>query len=350
MKSKLIALAKKHIPSDFDKIDYESLIDSSLTYEENKTRIMKEVQLLAVNPLNIDVSELERIDTIQTQQQKFQIELEAQEVFDKSVEELKTSKPELDKFYEPQYQIIDALISSKKMNSMIIVGEAGWGKSLNTKKSLAIKDKKFCLINTYATPLELFTLLYEHRNNEVIILDDIFKIFEDEVSLGVLLSAMWEPRIVSYFSSSAKLKVPNQFEFNSKIIILCNHIPTKLRNVISRCFIFRQDFNYQTKIKMIYELCKLENLGTEVADFIKNNTNQAYNIDLRLPFKIHDIKNNNEKWFEIALSQIENDERKSFIIEVSSSGKTIKEQIQLFTERFGLSRATYFNLKKELKI
>ena len=345
-------LTKKHLGENFDlqQIDFEALIDGSLSYEENKNKLMIDIQQYALNPIKIDTEELNRIDKIQVQQQKFQLELEAQELFDKSVEEIKSSPPALDKYYQPQYQILNALITSKKIHAMIICGEAGLGKSWNTKKALAVANQKFTLINTYATPLELYQLLYEHKDNEIIILDDIFKIFEDDVSLGILLSAMWEPRIVSYFSSSSKLKIPNSFDFNSKIVILCNDIPSKLRSVLSRCFIFRQKFSYQTKVKMIYELCKQEKIEVEVADFIKEHTNQAFNIDLRLPFKISDIKNNNEEWTEIALSQVEADERKCFIIDLNSNGKTVKEQIKEFTERFGQSRATFFNLKRELNI
>ena len=195
--------------------------------------------------------------------------------------------------------------------------------------------------------------LYLNKDNRIIVFDDIMKLFENELSKGILLSALWNPsgkRIVNYYSTTEKLTVPKTFEFNSKIIWCVNNLPEELQNIKSRCYFYEMAFNYKEKLNIMYEIAKLKKIPFEIIDFIKANTNEAYeNIDFRLPTKLFNIyKHHSKNWEKLAVSLLKPDENLQMVRELLSKSATVNEAVQEFIIETGKSRATFFRYKKEL--
>ena len=339
----------------YDLIDFKAEWDSSLNIEENLIQIKPKIE--ALKPVNfesdIDISkkskEYSEIIELQEVQDRLMVEKEATTIFEKHLEELRKSPANLNKYFLKQYELITSFSVNPKINSLIIEGKAGFGKSLNTKKALSQLGSKVFVLTTYATALEFYHILYEHRDNWTIIIDDIPHLWKDLICLGQLLACLWEPRIVSYFSTTKKLKAPSQFQFNSKVIILTNEIPKNIEPILSRSYVFRQNFNYKEKLKMILEYCKMNNIPTEIFDFIKDNCNEAYSIDLRLPDKLYSIYlAYPTKWREISKTQLECDATLNAVCELVKSNLTVKEQVKKFMEETGMGRNTYFRYKRRL--
>ena len=82
--------------------------------------------------------------------------------------------------------------------------------------------------------LALYHTLYEHRNEQVLLLDDIEHIYKQDVSVGLLRSALWgrklpsgrRRRMVTY-STSRDLDIADRFEYQGGIIIIGNRVPRK---------------------------------------------------------------------------------------------------------------------------
>ena len=117
---------------------------------------------------------------------------------------------------------------------LAIVGPGGLGKTHVVESLLAKRriETEHIGKNSHITPLALYQTLYEHRNREVILLDDIEHVYKQEVSVGILRSALWgkkvaggrRRRVVTY-TTSKEISVPDRFEYSGGIILIGNKIP-----------------------------------------------------------------------------------------------------------------------------
>ncbi len=121
-------------------------------------------------------------------------------------------------------------------SGLAIVGPGGLGKTYAVEKYLQKKKIDYSEKgkNSHTTPLALYQTLYEFREKSLLILDDIEHIYKQEVSVGILRSALWGSKLPSgrmrrfvTYSTSREIKVPDRFEYNGGIIIIGNKIPRK---------------------------------------------------------------------------------------------------------------------------
>jgi len=181
----------------------------------------------------------------------------------------------------------------------------------------------------------------------------MLKLFDNDISKGILLSALWSAtgvRVVNYKSTSEKLDAPKSFVFNGKIIVICNDFPQELETLKSRCLYYVVKFNYYQKIRIIYEICKVEGIPKEIADFIKENTDPTTeNLNFRLPIKIYEIYKNHKDWKKLAKGQLEENEIMRVIRELLEEDISQKKRVEKFIEKTGHSRATYYRYWKKLR-
>ena len=121
-------------------------------------------------------------------------------------------------------------------SGLALVGPGGLGKTFAVEKLLERRGENYEEKgkNSHITPLALYQTLYEHRDESVLLLDDIEHIYKQEVSVGILRSALWgnklqggrRRRVVTY-STSKDIKVPGRFEYKGGLIIIGNKIPRK---------------------------------------------------------------------------------------------------------------------------
>ncbi|MCA9109536.1 MAG: hypothetical protein KDA52_06295 [Planctomycetaceae bacterium] len=131
------------------------------------------------------------------------------------------------------------LVARKLNHALFVFGsQGGLGKSRTITTTLDDEGVAPILINSHVTPLSLYAILYQHRDDEVLFFDDVDSMFGSMPHLGLLRSALWgSPRIVTYNSSQLN-GLPPMFEFTSRCIFAANVIPKKndaFKAVLSRC-------------------------------------------------------------------------------------------------------------------
>jgi hypothetical protein len=135
------------------------------------------------------------------------------------------------------------MVARKLSHALFVFGsQGGLGKSRTIQKTLEEEGITPILINSHVTPLSLYSMLFQFRDERVVFFDDVDSIFSSMPHLGLLRSALWgHPRIVTYGSSQLPSNLPPQFEFTSRCIFAANAIPSKndaFKAVLSRCDVF----------------------------------------------------------------------------------------------------------------
>lgn len=119
-------------------------------------------------------------------------------------------------------------------SGLAVVGPGGVGKTHTIETLLERHKVDFAEKgkNSHITPLALYQTLYAHREQPILLLDDIEQVYKQEVSVGILRSALWgkklpggrRRRVVTY-SSSRDIGVPERFEYRGGIVLVGNRIP-----------------------------------------------------------------------------------------------------------------------------
>jgi hypothetical protein len=135
------------------------------------------------------------------------------------------------------------LVARKMSHALFVFGaQGGLGKSRTILRTLDEEGIQPVLVNSHVTPLSLFAILYQHREDSVIFFDDTDALYSSMPHLGLLRSALWgRPRVVTYNSSQLPGDLPPRFEFTSRVIFAANVIPKRnsaFQAVLSRCDIF----------------------------------------------------------------------------------------------------------------
>jgi len=338
----------KGIPIDV--IDW-SLLDETLTYDENKPKIMKQIEQFSLKPNEI-MAEKHQEDEKKAFEEKQRTveEALAKKEFEKAIETIKGKPtPLIDKYFETPINLIKAFYKSKEINSLIFDGLAGLGKTTicfqTLTRELGLKpNKDFVIISGHLTPLELYHILWKYQE-QVILIDDIGDLLENVQSRSILLSSTWNPtgiRTVKWLTTSPKLEAPKEFNFKGKVIFCVNYLPDELTALKSRSYYYKFNFDWETKLKIAYEIAKIRNIPFEMIDWIK--TRRLYDFDFRLPIKIKELGND---WKELADDITESNEKLVILAELINSIKTVGEQIAEWQRRTGYSRASFFNYKKK---
>lgn len=237
-------------------------------------------------------------------------------------------------------------ISQDKINLLILKGSYGCGKTHTTLEYLNENKVNHTYINSYATPLSFYQLLYENRNKEVIIFDDLFGI-NNPLVLAMLKSACWvsenNERSVSYHSTSDKLNslnLPSSFKFDARVILIFNEIIKDYQPIINRGITIDFNLDFNDKIKLFEEIKDDANIEDDVLQYIKDNCSEATNnLSIRTLIILSKIKRNNQDFKIFAEEILPKDDEKNLLLTMSA----IK-----WADETGHHRRTYYRRKKML--
>jgi len=266
------------------------------------------------------------------------------------------------------YSLIEVLLKSKNIHGLMVLGEAGIGKSYSVLNYLEDNDVTPSVLTTYSTPLSLYMFLYKHKDDALIVMDDVDNIWENDHSAATLKSAMWsvdEDRKIEWNSTSKLLEkegIPDTFYFNSKIIFICNKTRDNpnVDAVLSRVLHFKITYTREEKISQMRDICKsikkfnltLKEKG-EVVDLISEFASLFDFRTLMQGLEIRELSKESESidWRKTFLSILESDvnnELKFVYNKSKESVLPVEEQVAEFKKMFGKSRRTFFYLKKKL--
>ena len=233
------------------------------------------------------------------------------------------------------------------INILTLLGSAGMGKTYTTLKDLKEEKISYEYINSYATPLSFYKLLYKNRKKDVIIFDDLMGV-SNPLVLSMLKAACWVSdgkRIVSYHSTSSKLdleELPESFEFDTNVVLIFNKPIQGYEPITNRGITINFNFNYLEKIKIFEDLKVDAKIEEDVLDYIKLNCNDATkNLSVRTLVILSNLKRSGSDFKSFAKEILPFDEDKELLIKLSA---------EKWSETTGMHRATYFRYKKKYNL
>lgn len=134
--------------------------------------------------------------------------------------------------YNSLYKLVGA-VANNTVNSLIIAGAPGLGKSHDTNKALLdinAGEYGYVFHRGYIKATHLFRLLWENRlPGQTIVLDDVDAIFSDETALNILKAGLElkSTRMIGWgsekeFLDSDNEVIPRYFDYQGNIIFLTN--------------------------------------------------------------------------------------------------------------------------------
>ena len=233
-------------------------------------------------------------------------------------------------------------IKNEDLNILTLTGSSGSGKTFTTLKHLKEKEMNYVYINSYATPLSFYELLYENRKKGVIVFDDLMGV-SNPLVLSMLKAACWisnQKRIVSYHSTSDKmdkLKLPSSFEFKANVILIFNKLIPGYEPITNRGIKIDFNFDFKQKMEIFKEIKEDAKIEEEVLNYVKINCNDATsNLSIRTLVILSKLTRSKQDFKLFAREILKQDEGKRLLIEMDC-----KEWVT----STGMSRRTYFRHK-----
>lgn len=265
------------------------------------------------------------------------------------------------------------MVARKLSHALFVFGaQGGLGKSRTILRVLEDEGTEPILVNSHITPLAFYALLYRHRTEEIIFMDDTDSIFSSMAHLGLLRSCLWgQPRVVTYNSSQLPDDLPSSFETTARFIFAANVVPKRndaFKAVLSRCDIFELSASNDEVVEMMRSLSSKGFHGitstqcSEVIDFISEHSAERQ-LSLRLlgPSlrKVGYASEAGIDWRPLVLSQLQTLGKKSDTTKrLDNQGKdfrlieqaiqkfpnAVREQQEFFSQQSGKSRASFFRV------
>ncbi len=237
---------------------------------------------------------------------------------------------------EDRYAVMEKLIKAvaeNNVNSLIVAGAAGLGKSFTVNKVLNEVnggEYGFVFHRGYLKASHLFRLLYENREQgQTVVIDDCDKVFGDEDSLNILKAALelkdvrtlgWGSEKV--FVDEDGMEIPRYFQYRGNVIFLTNLDFTDMVNGSSRFAAhlsaldsrslvvdlgIKTKREFMIKIKQTVKDGMLKNMGLNhkeekmLMEFMDANVDRLKELSLRMCEKLAKLyKLDSKGWMKLA--------------------------------------------------
>lgn len=145
---------------------------------------------------------------------------------------------QIQKNFDSMMSALECLLDYKStINSLIICGKGGCGKTYNVEKRLKEAHDRaeinFTSISGKVSTMGLYETLYKTRNStDVLVLDDV-DVFNSEANFDLLKAILdtSDERVVSYATTNKHLKdngIPMSFDYRGKVIFITNKDLSKM--------------------------------------------------------------------------------------------------------------------------
>ena len=234
-------------------------------------------------------------------------------------------------------------------NLLILVGAGGLAKSRSVR---AVLNGKACWIEGNATPFGMYTRLYRHRDQFVVI-DDVDALYADRSGVRLLkcLCQTEEEKAIAWHTDARSLErqgIPREFTTKSRVVIISNDWKTLNRNVAAF-----QDRGHV----LLFEPDAAEvhrKAGTwfddrEIYDWFAANLHRVREPSMRHYVRARELKAAGMDWTEVLAIEDEN-KRAGLAAELlaSTDYHSTAARVKAFVEQGGGCRATFFNYRRKL--
>jgi len=244
-------------------------------------------------------------------------------------------------------------ITDGTINLLVERGLPGFGKSFMTKQFMDNNKVNYKYINTYSTPLAFYKLLYENRNRQVLVIDDVH--VEDKKIIAILKGAcnnLMKDRIVQWNSTSdilEKYHLPEEFELEANLILILNDDLPGFKPILNRSAFITFDFTFKEKLQIFKDVQEDAGIDVSVTDYVAVNCdNSTENLSIRTLVILSNLKTSDLNWQDFANEMLFQDPNISLLKELVAKSHDIKSACKEWCEETGHHRATFFRKKKLL--
>ena len=236
------------------------------------------------------------------------------------------------------------------LNLLILIGGHGLGKSRIVRQAVV---GQACWLEGNTSPFGLYCRLWQHQNRPVV-LDDIDGLYasRDGIRLLKCLTQTELQKNVSWHTDAATLvreQIPREFRTSSRVTIITNEWKTLNRNVAAL-----QDRGHLVR----FEPGPLEvHVRTadwfwdqEIFDFVGERLHLMQEASMRHYLAAWELKQAGMDWRSLVLSRCLSG-RALLVAQLKANPDYASEgdRVRAFVAANGGSRATYFNLAKQLQ-
>lgn len=234
--------------------------------------------------------------------------------------------------------ILGEAVVQGNVNSLMVAGAPGVGKTYELERrlenSLNNGDiQSYESIKGTISALILYKKLYENKDKgQVVLLDDVDRIFGDEEAMNILKAALDSSvvRKVCWSKNSRFLQdegVPNSFDYSGQVIFITNTNPDRviakdgrmsphMNALISRCVFLDLCIHDSNEILIrIEQVIKNSTLlndiditgdqATTLLDWMRKNVNRLRSVSIRTVLQLASfIKTVPDNWEDIAISTL----------------------------------------------
>lgn len=260
---------------------------------------------------------------------------------------------------------IEAIVNAEDMHSLIIEGDPGWGKTTSVEESLKLAKIEACHLGAYSTPLNFYNFLHDNLDR-VILMDDCAGVFNDPSSMAILKAVTWPSRgnrrLVKWGSTSSKATV-EEFEFEGKLIIVCNSFPKTADGeaIRSRGYSRRIDITLSEAKSLLLNASAQKKwfsntkLATKVAEFLveqitEESLSQISFRTLKKGYRLAEV--HPDSWAELFADTLPKGKLEpiKLVKELSKQKMKVKDQKRIFIEKTGMSIRSFYNYRKDARI
>lgn len=214
----------------FSKSSFDRILTQSLAQRGETTNFAKNKTTVKVMRGDMDIY----VDTAEI----VGLETEFQEVMENSYEGLNRLASTFD-FLESE---IKALIKGRR-TGLIVCGQSGVGKTYKTKefmKEYGGWERGRYMRGTVKTERDLVLKLYEHKDDKIIVFDDVDTLFRNPKCIDMLNAILESENKRKLQILDMKLvkdfDLPTSFNFTSRVIIITNKRPNTIpQKLVDRC-------------------------------------------------------------------------------------------------------------------
>jgi Cdc6-like AAA superfamily ATPase len=209
-----------------------------------------------------------------------------------------------------KFELISELVegvSLGALNGLAVSGPPGIGKTYTVMNVVdRVKgNKKFVAYSGHVTPLSLYNILAENRDDAIIVFDDCDEVFTNHLALNILKPAMdtKKTRIVSWATSQSNRVSDPVFTFKSNVILVTNTVlatSPHYKAFVDRIHHVELDVSYEERLAKIYDIVNTSKtvepqLAREVAEYLIDEK-PADELSLRTFVKIYDLARFSPRW------------------------------------------------------